>query len=125
MGRGPGILNVVTNQNFLLTQYILNQQSQRQGQLRRLRQGEQSNENINEYETMQQNITYHAPKGLWGPAVEYVRVGEDGKMWIGNGEYETRVNYCPFTGTPAPQRMEPLPYKADPYAKTFIDEDSD
>lgn len=74
---------------------------------------------------MQQNIRYYAPKGLWGSALDYVRIDEDGKMWVGNHEYETRVNYCPFTGVPAPKQMAPLPYKADPYAKQFIDEEAD
>jgi len=27
-------------------------------------------------------------------------------MWVGNGEYETQVNYCPFTGQPAPKQMK-------------------
>lgn len=46
-----------------------------------------------------------APEGLWGHAVTYTRIDEEGKMWIGNHEYETQVNYCPFTGEPAPKQM--------------------
>ena len=48
---------------------------------------------------------YTAPRKLWGDAVTYRRIDEDGKMWIGNGEYETQVNYCPFTGIPADKQM--------------------
>ena len=47
-------------------------------------------------------------------AIDYVRVGEDGKMWAGNGEYESQVNFCPFTGTPAPVQM-----KAEDYVSSF------
>ena len=54
---------------------------------------------------MQQYIEYRSPEGLWGIAISYTRIDEEGKMWIGNGEYESQVNYCPFTGTPAPIQM--------------------
>ena len=49
---------------------------------------------------------HFAPKGLWGQAVDYTRIDKEGKMWIGNGEYETQANYCPFTGEPAPKQMK-------------------
>lgn len=52
---------------------------------------------------MQEN--YNAPYKLWGDAITYTRIDEKGRMWAGNGEYETQVNYCPFTGTPAPKQM--------------------
>ena len=51
-------------------------------------------------------IEHRAPSNLWGVAVEYTRIDKEGKMWIGNGEYETQVNYCPFTGDPAPKQMK-------------------
>jgi hypothetical protein len=51
-------------------------------------------------------IIHHAPDGLWGSAVDYTRIDEDGKMWVGNDEYETQVNHCPFTGQPAPKQMK-------------------
>jgi hypothetical protein len=51
-------------------------------------------------------ISYTAPDGLWGSAIGYTRIDDDGKMWVGNGEYETQVNYCPFTGQPAPKQMK-------------------
>lgn len=50
-------------------------------------------------------VIHRAPNGLWGPAVEYTRVDSLGKMWAGNGEYETQVNYCPFSGVKAPVQM--------------------
>lgn len=48
---------------------------------------------------------YKAPNKLWGSAVDYVYTDESGKMFVGNNEYETQVNYCPFTGIPAPKQM--------------------
>jgi len=50
-------------------------------------------------------MNYSAPEGLWGIAVKYTRIDDDGKMWVGNDEYETQVNYCPMTGQPAPKQM--------------------
>jgi len=53
---------------------------------------------------MNQN-NYNIPSGAWGDAVTYTRIDEDGKMWIGNNEYESQVNFCPVTGEPAPVQM--------------------
>ena len=50
-------------------------------------------------------IQHRAPNELWGPAVEYVRVDSIGRMWAGNGEYETQINYCPFSGVKARVQM--------------------
>lgn len=50
-------------------------------------------------------IKYHSPQALWGQAVTYVRIDKIGRMWVGNGEYETQVNYCPYTGVAAPVKM--------------------
>ena len=36
-----------------------------------------------------------------GPSVEYCKTMEDGTIWIGNDEYESMVNYCPFCGMKA------------------------
>lgn len=36
-----------------------------------------------------------------GGAIDYCIGNEDGTLWAGNGEYESRVNYCPFCGTAA------------------------
>jgi hypothetical protein len=49
---------------------------------------------------------YCAPRGAWGDATTYTRIDESGKMWIGNGEYESQVNYCPMTGAKAPVQMK-------------------
>jgi hypothetical protein len=54
---------------------------------------------------MQYKLEYRSPLNLWGHAVTYTRVDFDGKMWVGNDEYENQVNFCPFTGTPAPVQM--------------------
>lgn len=35
--------------------------------------------------------------GAYGPAVDYC-YESGGELWVGNGEYETRVNYCPACG---------------------------
>lgn len=55
---------------------------------------------------------HRAPNELWGPAITYTRIDDEGKMWAGNDEYETQVNYCPFTGNPAPKQMtlKDVPY---------------
>lgn len=55
---------------------------------------------------MQYKLNYYSPDDAYGNAVTYVRVEDNGKMWVGNGEYESQVNFCPFTGTPAPVQME-------------------
>ena len=36
----------------------------------------------------------------YGPAVT-TSFKEDGKIWVTNGEYISKVNYCPFTGEKA------------------------
>ena len=49
---------------------------------------------------------YSVPRGAWGDAIKYTRIDEEGKMWVGNGEYESQVNYCPVTGDKAPVQMK-------------------
>ncbi len=39
--------------------------------------------------------------GGYGCAVTYCNEGDDGKLWVGNGEYGNQVNFCPFCGYPA------------------------
>lgn len=39
-----------------------------------------------------------------GPAVDNCYEDETG-MWVGNGEYESRVNYCPYCGAAARQQI--------------------
>jgi hypothetical protein len=43
-------------------------------------------------------INYDTESKSWGAAIYYTRIDADGKMWVGNGEYESQVNYCPITG---------------------------
>lgn len=50
-------------------------------------------------------IEYELESLLWGCAIYYTRIDINGKMWIGNGEYESQVNYCPVTGKEAPQKI--------------------
>lgn len=38
------------------------------------------------------------PFANYGPAAGVCWEDGDGFMWIGNGEYTTQVNYCPFCG---------------------------
>jgi hypothetical protein len=49
---------------------------------------------------------YTTPYKLWGHAIGYTRIDGEGKMWIGNEEYESQVNYCPMTGVKAPVQMK-------------------
>jgi hypothetical protein len=65
---------------------------------------------------------YLAPRGAWGDATTYTRIDESGKMWIGNEEYESQVNYCPMTGAKAPVQMKPTDTTwnySDGTSKTF------
>jgi hypothetical protein len=63
-------------------------------------------------ENIKKNVYYiteqqfKAPRRLFGNAVEYVKEDSEGRMWIGNGEYETQVNFCPFTGKEALTEMK-------------------
>lgn len=60
---------------------------------------------------MTYTMNYQSPHKDWGKAITYTKVDQDGKMWVGNGEYESQVNYCPFTGTPAPLQMKVRDYE--------------
>jgi len=48
---------------------------------------------------------YSVPNGSWGEAINFTMIDEKGEMWCGNGEYSSRVNFCPITGKPAPKQM--------------------
>lgn len=37
-------------------------------------------------------------KDGYGVAIEECHETESGELWAGNGEYSTRINYCPFCG---------------------------
>lgn len=55
---------------------------------------------------MPYHFDYQVPKNPEGTWTVYVREDKDGAMWIGYGFEEIRINYCPFTGTPATKQME-------------------
>ena len=56
---------------------------------------------------MSTQIQYHeSPNGCYGEAIKSVRICTDGSMWIGNGEYSSRVNFNPYTGEKAPFQMK-------------------
>lgn len=44
--------------------------------------------------------------GGFGWAIEDCTEHDDGSFWVDNGEYASRVNYCPFCGASAPKQME-------------------
>ena len=58
----------------------------------------------NKYLATQDNYT--TPYELWGHAINYTRIDEEGKMWVGNDEYESQVNFCPMTGIEAPVKLK-------------------
>lgn len=44
------------------------------------------------------------PFRLYGQAI--MRCDEEkGEFWVGNGEYSSRVNFCPFCGARAPKQV--------------------
>jgi len=48
--------------------------------------------------------TTRATAGGFGPAIEGgAESDEHGYFWVGNGEYSSRVNYCPSCGQRAPR----------------------
>lgn len=42
----------------------------------------------------------------YGEAVTSCYELEDGSLWVGNGEYGSRVNFCPFCGFKAKRGVE-------------------
>jgi hypothetical protein len=40
----------------------------------------------------------HSPDKAYGIAIKYCYEDADGKLWAGNDEYESQVNYCPGCG---------------------------
>lgn len=34
----------------------------------------------------------------YGAAIDYCREDPDGTLWVGNGEYGSQVNFCPYCG---------------------------
>ena len=46
------------------------------------------------------NYNYDISDKYYGPAIT-TSYKEDGEIWVTNGEYISKVNYCPFTGEKA------------------------
>ena len=51
---------------------------------------------------------HYSKKGMWGQAIDRVIIDHEGYMWVSNGEYATKVNYCPFTGEKAIKTLTQL-----------------
>jgi hypothetical protein len=43
-----------------------------------------------------------------GPAIGYCLEYEEGKLFAGNGEYESQVNFCPICGCPAKVKISKI-----------------
>ncbi len=43
---------------------------------------------------------------VYGPAIEYCTEDVEGKLWSGNGEYQSQVNFCPGCGFQARTQIE-------------------
>jgi hypothetical protein len=48
----------------------------------------------------------NSPDGAYGPAIDECNEDDEGRFWVGNGEYESQVNYCPVCGMKAPRQIE-------------------
>ena len=55
---------------------------------------------------MEEEYVFYTPDELYGPAIKYTRIDVHGRMWVGDYEYESQVNYCPMTGKKAPIQLE-------------------
>ena len=42
----------------------------------------------------------------YGPAISYCRENWEGQYWVGNDEYNSQVNFCPYCGKKAPVQVE-------------------
>ena len=38
------------------------------------------------------------PSASYGGAIDECREDDQCRLWVGNGEYSSQVNYCPFCG---------------------------
>ena len=46
--------------------------------------------------------------GAYGSAIEFCFELETGELWVDNGEYSSRVNYCPVCGYKAKKQIGAL-----------------
>lgn len=51
-------------------------------------------------------IDYSLPYHDHGQSIRYTRIDINGKMWVGNYEYESQANFCPVTGKEAPVKID-------------------
>lgn len=42
------------------------------------------------------------PSECYGPAINICYEDSNGNFWVANGEYASRVKYCPYCGKKAP-----------------------
>lgn len=54
------------------------------------------------FDNNRHSCKYKSSSDGYGAAIYYCIEDEDGKFWVGNDEYESQVNYCPFCGATAP-----------------------
>ena len=52
------------------------------------------------------NCECESPHASYGPAIHYCIEDDEGRFWVGNDEYESQVNYCPFCGAKASVQIE-------------------
>jgi hypothetical protein len=50
--------------------------------------------------------TEYTEGACYGSAVTTCWEDEDGIMWVGNGEYANKVNFCPFCGHESAVKIE-------------------
>jgi len=41
----------------------------------------------------------------YGPAIGFCKENPEGEFWVGNDEYASQVNFCPFCGAQAPVQV--------------------
>ena len=52
-----------------------------------------------------EDFNYDVDCTHYGPAIT-TTFKEDGQIWVTNGEYLSRVNYCPYTGEKADKTFD-------------------
>lgn len=49
---------------------------------------------------------YNLSHGAYGPAIESTYELDDNTLWVGNSEYASQVNYCPYCGYKAQVQVQ-------------------
>jgi hypothetical protein len=47
------------------------------------------------------------PQSGYGPAINYCAEEPYGSLWVGNDEYSSQVNFCPYCGYKAKIQIQP------------------